>query len=114
MSWSEQKKDDTSMTYQELQAALKVFGLDERASLKEIKKRHRALVKIHHPDQVRRDSRDGEQNDPEQIRQINEAYALILDYLESYRFSFCEEEFYRQNPDQQLHRQFGNDPLWGI
>ncbi|HCC55132.1 MAG TPA: molecular chaperone DnaJ, partial [Desulfobulbaceae bacterium] len=50
----------------------------------------------------------------EQIRQINEAYALILDYLESYRFSFCEEEFYRQNPDQQLHRQFGNDPLWGI
>ncbi|OGR01537.1 MAG: hypothetical protein A2505_03440, partial [Deltaproteobacteria bacterium RIFOXYD12_FULL_55_16] len=71
------------MTYQELQAALKVFGLDERASLKEIKKHHRALVKIHHPDQVRRDSRDGEQNDSEQIRQINEAYALILDYLES-------------------------------
>ena len=101
------------MTYQELQAALEVFGLDERASLQEIKKRHHALVKIHHPDQARQDSSDGEQSDPEQIRRINTAYGLILDYLKSYRFSFSETEFYRQTPDQPLRRQFGHDPLWG-
>ena len=38
------------MTYRELQLALAVFGLEERASLSQIKGRHRELVKRHHPD----------------------------------------------------------------
>lgn len=103
----------SSMTYQELQAALAVFNLDERASLKEIKRRYRALVKIHHPDQAGRECREGEQSEPDQIQRINAAYKLILNYLESYRFSFSEDEFYLQNSDQYLRWQFGNDPLWG-
>ena len=28
-------------------------------------------------------------------------------------FSFTEEEFYEQNPEEQLRRQFMDDPLWG-
>jgi DnaJ-class molecular chaperone len=94
------------MTYKELQDSLFIFGLGERATLKEIKARHRKLVKQFHPDA-------GEKQDNEQIRKVNTAYRVLLAYVESYRFSFAEEEFYEQNPDQRLWRQFKDDPLWG-
>ena len=94
------------MTYAELQASLVVFGLGERATLKEIKTRHRELVKQYHPDA-------GDAHDPEQIRKVNAAYRVLLDYVGQYRFSFAEEEFYEQNPEARLRRQFMDDPLWG-
>jgi curved DNA-binding protein CbpA len=94
------------MTFAELQASLVAFGLGERATLKEIKTRHRELVKRYHPDA-------GGTHDPEQIRKINAAYRVLLGYAESYRFSFAEEEFYEQNPEARLRRQFMDDPLWG-
>ncbi|GFO64066.1 J domain-containing protein [Geomonas paludis] len=94
------------MTYKELQLALAVFGLEERASLREIKNRHRELVKRHHPDL-------GAPADSDEMRKVNAAYRVLLDYLADYRFSFAEEEFYEQNPDEQLRRQFFDDPLWG-
>jgi curved DNA-binding protein CbpA len=93
------------MTREELQAALTIFALGERATMKEIKARHRELVKQYHP--------DAGAADPERIREVNAAYQVLLAYLESYLFSFNEEEFYRQNPEQRLQRQFGSDPLWG-
>ena len=38
------------MYFADLQEALKVLGLGERATIREIKAHHRALVKRHHPD----------------------------------------------------------------
>lgn len=87
------------MTYAELQEALRVLGLGERASMKEIKARHRALVKRHHPDA-------GSTAEPEVIRQINAAYRILQDYLCEYRFSFAEHEFYEQNPEERFRQQF--------
>ncbi len=94
------------MTYAELKKALEVLELPERASLKEIKTRHRRLVKRHHPDH------DPDQA-PERIRDINEAYRLLLDFCASYRFCFSQEEFYEQNPEERLRQQFSQDPVWG-
>jgi len=94
------------VTYADLKTALQLFGLGERASLREIKARHRALVKRHHPD-------TGKESDPETIRQVNAAYGVLLDYVREYRFSFDEKEFYEQNPEERLWRQFKTDPLWG-
>ncbi|QEM67600.1 J domain-containing protein [Geobacter sp. FeAm09] len=94
------------MTYADLKTALHLFGLGQRASLREIKARHRALVKRHHPD-------TGQESDPEAIRQVNAAYRVLLEYVAEYRFSFSEAEFYEQNPEERLWRQFKTDPLWG-
>ena len=94
------------MTFAELQMALRVLGLGERATLKEIKSRHRELVKRHHPD-------TGNTDDPEKIRAVNTAYQVIQDYVSAYHFSFAEDEFYEQNPEERLRRQFMDDPLWG-
>ena len=94
------------MTHAELQEALTRFGLGERATLKQIKARHRQLVKAHHPDH-------GAGGDPETIRQVNAAYQVLLAYCENYRFSFGEEEFLEQFPEERLRRQFSWDPVWG-
>lgn len=94
------------MTFAELQASLTVFDLGERATLREIKVRHRELVKRYHPDV-------GNELDPELIQKVNAAYRVLLDYVGAYRFSFAEEEFYEQNPEERLRRQFADDPLWG-
>ncbi len=95
------------MIYTELQESLRVFGLGERATRKEIKARHRELVKRYHPDA-------GGTHDQDQIRRVNAAYRILLDYIDSYRYSFAEEEFYEQNPDERLRRQYMQDPLWGF
>lgn len=94
------------MAFADLQEALRVLGLGERATIREIKVRHRELVKRHHPD-------TGATDDPEMIRKVNAAYNILLDYVSNYRFSFAEDEFYEQNPEERIWMQFADDPLWG-
>jgi DnaJ-class molecular chaperone len=94
------------MTYQELQDALAVFGLGERATLAQVKARHRELAKSHHPDR-------GGGSDPAAMRRINAAYRVLLDYCSGYRYCFSEAEFLEQFPGERLRRQFGWDPVWG-
>ena len=93
------------MTFDELQAAQKIFQLPARASLKEIKARHRMLVRRFHPDM-------GEQADPDQIRRINAAYRILTAYCSAYRFCFSKEEFFEQNPEERLRSQFFDAPGW--
>ena len=87
------------MTYTDLQEALRILGLGERTSLRDIKTRHRELVKRHHPDA-------GSESEPEAIRKINAAYRIVMDYVTEYRFSFAESEFYEQNPEERIRNQF--------
>lgn len=94
------------MTYADLKEAYLILGLGERASLRDIKARHRELVKRHHPDA-------GNMSEPETIRKINAAYRVVQDYISDYRFSFAEAEFYEQNPEARIRHQFADDPLWG-
>jgi len=94
------------VTYAELRESLLVFGLGERATLREIRKRHRELVRRYHPDA-------GNEDEPDRIRKVNAAYRVLRDYVESYRFSFSEHEFYEQNPEERIRMQFMADPVWG-
>ncbi len=96
------------MTYEELLLALHIFGFHEsdQLTIRRIKERHRALLKKVHPD-LHGDAAT------EQTRALNEAARQIMDYVNSYRFSFSQEEFYRQRPDEYLRRQFAADPIWG-
>jgi len=93
------------MTYQDLKAALETFRLTERATLQQIKERHRSLVKQHHPDQTGGACRT-------EMQKINAAYALLRSYCENYRYAFTEAEFLEQVPEERLRRQFGWDPVW--
>lgn len=94
------------MTYADLKQALAIFTLSDRASLAGIRRRHRELVKRSHPD-------GGADPSPERIRAVNAAHEILVAYCGQYRLSFTEAEFYEQNPDERLRRQFEADPLWG-
>jgi hypothetical protein len=93
------------MTHAELKAALSVFGFSEhdQLTMAHIKRLHRELSRKYHPDL---------QGEAHHMQNLNNAASILLSYLQSYRFSFSEEEFYRQNPDELLRRQFAKDP-WG-
>lgn len=95
------------MTFADLQKSLEIFNLSQRATLKELKASHRELVRRYHPDA-------GNQSDPERIKLINAAYKILLTYADSYKLSFSEAEFYEQNPEERLRRQFAYDPVWGV
>ena len=94
------------MTYEKLRAAIRTFGLGERATLDEIKARYRELAKRHHPD-------GGISEDTEAIYRVIEANRVILEYVESYRYCFSEQEYLEQDPEERLRRRFMADPLWG-
>ena len=79
------------MIVQEIHAALAVFDLPVLISLKELRKRYRELAKKHHPDT---------HNAAETMHRINEAYALLKDYMENYKFTFQEEEILKQFPEE--------------
>jgi DnaJ-class molecular chaperone len=93
------------MTFEELDRARRLFGLGDRATLKEIKARHRDLVRRHHPDSQAR-------SDDPMIRQVNAAYAVLTAYCRDYAFSFAREEFFEQEPEERLRYQFSQDPVW--
>lgn len=95
------------MTHKELKDALTLFGFDEHdlLTLKQIRQRHRQLIKESHPD-VNDDA------DPLRIRQLNAAATVIMDYVHGYRFTFTAQEFYRQIPEERLRQQFSWDPIW--
>ncbi|WP_298439711.1 DnaJ family molecular chaperone [Geobacter sp.] len=95
------------MTYPDLMKALEIFGLTDRVTLRDIKNRHRELVRRCHPDA-------GAPPDSAEIRLINAAYRLLCDYVVNYRFSFSREEFYEQNPEERLRMQFEGTPLWDV
>lgn len=96
------------MTYNELKSAVEILGLNETATLDEIKKRHRDLAKRYHPD-----NHQSLDEDEVKIREINQAYKIISEYISSYQFSFEEEQFYKQNSEEFIRMQFMNDPVWG-
>jgi curved DNA-binding protein CbpA len=95
------------MTYKELIEAIDILGLPKQASLKEIKRQHRQLVKKRHPD-----SNSQAEEDPETIRKINAAYELLRSYCDNYRFSFDHDTFMIQNPEERIREQFYADPIW--
>ena len=93
------------MNYERLKRAVEIFGFLDGISLKQIKKRHRELAKKYHP--------DSENGNAELMKEINLAYGVLLGYCESYKYSFSEEEYYRQHPDELIRKRFMNDPIWG-
>ncbi len=96
--------------YDEISGALQILGLYESATVMEIKNRYRELLKEWHPDLC-----GGDENiRKEKTIEIINAYRIIMDYCEHYRFSFSREEVEKYiSPEELWTIQFGKDPIWG-
>ncbi|NPA50178.1 MAG: J domain-containing protein [Epsilonproteobacteria bacterium] len=65
----------------------------------EIKKRYKELIKTNHPDL----NQDINSNN---IQKINRAYNILMEYIKNYRYSFDEEEIYKQLPSDDYIKKF--------
>ena len=83
-------KNNKQNRVQILQNALKVLELPRFVSLKEIKIKYYELSKKYHPDIC---------EEKEKMTEINNAYEILKNYIENYRYSFDEEEIYKQYPE---------------
>lgn len=93
-------------SFQEIDAARKLLGLGERASLSEIKEAYRRKALECHPD---RRSEGNKPDSEEMIKKINAAYKLILTYCEGFPISFQKEEVEMIEPDFDYVKRFYSD-----
>lgn len=97
-------------TFERVEKARIILELPEQATLKEIKKNHKRLLKKWHPDHCQEEPRQCQ----EMAIRINEAYSIICTYLEKYKFSFARDEVEKYSTDEEWWvNRFGDDPLWG-
>ena len=83
-----------------------LLGLRETPTLKEIKQTYKNLMKEWHPDK----HKDNVYAATQMSMQINEAYEIIMDYCNSYEYSFDENSIKKATytPQEWWHDKFGN------
>ncbi len=100
------------LNFAQIDAARKLLGLGEQATLTEIKKAYRQLCKKWHPDK-----NVAENDAPQQqvMQEINKAYEVLITFCRHYNYSFKKEDILTQDPYQQWWERFvKNDPIWGF
>ncbi len=75
--------------YAKLSEALEILELPRFVTKEDIRKQYRFLAKKAHPDVG---------GDVERMEKLNEAYRLLMQYIEEFRYTFDEDEISRQFP----------------
>jgi hypothetical protein len=91
-------------TFAEIDRARRVLGLEQRASMEDIRAAYRRLSKHYHPD-----AGDADLEDSSAFREIHAAYRLLLSYCQQYRFSFVPGDFQAFDPEEWWFRRFGEN-----
>lgn len=78
------------MDYEKFEKAVDLFGIIIRTSKKDLRKKYLKLSKKYHPDMP--------EGSEEKFQELQESYELLNNYIDSYVFSFDEEEFKEQFP----------------
>lgn len=88
-------------SFEQIDQAQRLLGLREAASLKEIKRAYRNMAFRHHPDRTGND-RECE----EEMKRLNRAYKLLMDYCARYKYTFWEEDVARAYPEEEYLRRY--------
>ena len=78
------------MDYSEFEKAVDMFGILTRISKKDLKKKYLKLSKKFHPDMP--------EGSDEKFIELKKNYEMLSAYMDSYYYSFDEEEFRNQFP----------------
>lgn len=90
------------MNFDQIDDARKLLGLGEEATLKEIKDAYHSLAHHHHPDKPENSAAEDEQ----MMKKLNQAYKVLMDYCNTYRYSFKIEEVVRTYPYEEEMRRW--------
>ena len=89
--------------------AREILELPESATLEQIKKNYKQLIKKWHPDKNISDQGLAENK----TKKIIEAYKIIIQYCDHYNYSFTRQEVEKYLTDRERwFKQFGHDPIW--
>lgn len=91
-------------TFVEIDRARRLLGLEERASIQDIKAAYRRLSKRYHPDAQNSDAEDSGR-----FRELHGAYRLLLSYCEHCRISFARDDVQSFDPQEWWFRRFGEN-----
>mgnify|MGYP001044037339 CR=1 FL=1 len=87
--------------FNQIDAARKLLGLGDTATLRDIKRAYKTLAQNHHPDKA---GNEAEQSDV--MQRLNWAYKLLMDYCDDYAYSFKEEDVARTYPHDEYLRKY--------
>ena len=100
----------TKKDWEKIVAARDLLGLEEKATLTEIKAAYRRMSKRHHPDLAKANRETGKA--AVAMHEITAAYQVLLAYCRNYRFPLVMQKETLDAEDWWMDR-FGQDPLWG-
>jgi hypothetical protein len=83
-------KDKKHIDFNQLQDAVKLFGLIGLETKNDIKQKYLKLSKTYHP--------DSQTGDTVKFQELNKAYKLLIKYIENFKFTFSQEEYQNQYP----------------
>jgi len=86
------------ISYDEIHQALDILGLPTLITKEDIKKRYRFVAKSVHPDKVG--------GSDEAMERVNWAYAILVQYIDNFRFAFDDEEIKKQFPSSSHTQRF--------
>ena len=89
-------------SFEEIEKARKLLGLNQFASLEEMKRAYRKKAFLYHPDKGGSESAQ----DEEMMKSLNQAYKLLMEYCSQYKYSFKEEDVDRVFPDEAYLRRY--------
>ena len=75
---------------EEINAALEILELPKLITKEDVKRQYHFLAKRYHPDLG---------GSLQKMEQINEAYRVLMKYIEEFRYTFDEEEISKQFPE---------------
>jgi len=84
------------VNFKDIEHARRILGLNEMATMQEIKESYRKLALKYHPDRCK--GKDKEKCE-KIFKKINNAYEIIMAYCAGYRFSFKKEDAKKANLD---------------
>jgi DnaJ-class molecular chaperone len=92
-------------SFEQLMKAKTLLGLHDKATLSEIKIRYKNLMKKWHPDK----HPDNVNEATQMSSKINEAYEIVMHYVNNYEYRF-DEEFLKDatiSPQEWWEKRFG-------
>ena len=89
------------MYYRKIDKARKILGLDEKATLEQIKKAYRNLVANNHPDKY---SEKDKTTYERKMTRINQAYKDIMEYVAQFEISFEKDTVEQYDPERAFRR----------